>query len=291
MAILVLVLCLSSYALAQFPPGDEWPGGPPGEDDWPGSIPPGGGDNFGVTGCPRYGIFQAPDPESCSRFILCNNGLADTHNCAPGLQFNIDRGICIAREAANCDLCRFNRRPLRFFPVEGSCTRYTACFGRNRVDRECARGLYFNPATSQCDHRRNVVCTPTDYNEPTRQCPNSPEAEFFPSLQSCENYFVCASGQSSYHNCSDGLIFDITTSSCSTTGRCLLDYTPQCENNNEFLAHPYDCRHYFFCIKKKPILYTCSPGLLFDITARQCNVEEHATCATPPRDNVQVWPN
>lgn len=87
------------------------------------AIPPGGAFDPYTARCPRYGIFQSPDPESCSRFILCNNGLSDTHNCAPGLHFNIERGICILREAANCDLCRFNTRPLRFFQVEGSCTR------------------------------------------------------------------------------------------------------------------------------------------------------------------------
>lgn len=88
----------------------------------PGTVP---GDEWGGSQrtCPTYGIFQAPDPTSCSRFILCNNGDSRPHNCSEGTHFNIERGICIDRDIANCDLCRFNRQPVRFMPLEGSCTR------------------------------------------------------------------------------------------------------------------------------------------------------------------------
>lgn len=88
-----------------------------------GSIPPGQVPTGPTTACPIYGIFQAPDPTSCSRFILCNNGIGRTHNCSEGTHFNIDRGICIDRAIANCDLCRFNTEPVLFLPYEGSCTR------------------------------------------------------------------------------------------------------------------------------------------------------------------------
>lgn len=165
------------------------------------------------------------------------------------------------------------------------------CFGTNRVERECAEGFQFNSRTNQCDRPENVECTEVNPDIPTVQCPTSTPLQFLPSRQSCEEYFVCASGTPIPQTCSEGLIFDIARSRCAVTGRCLLDYKPVCPDSNvRFLPHPFDCRHYFFCNDAEPQLMSCAPGLLFDITPEQCNIDTHATCATPPRDDIEIWP-
>lgn len=169
---------------------------------------------------------------------------------------------------------------------------YVVCFGTNRVERECANGFYFNPAIRQCDRRENVQCVERNSNIPTVQCPNSNHVTFLPSTQSCEGHFICAAGTPTYDVCPDGLIFDININRCAQTGRCLLDYTPVCPGTNvKFLPHPYDCRYFFFCNTGEPQLKGCAPGLLFDIVSEQCNIDTHATCATPPRDDIEIWPN
>jgi len=297
MSIFLVVLCLTSSVFAQgskpkpnrFP--SVHPGGPLGglDIDLPPVVFP--TDPAKQPVCPEFGIFQAPDRTSCRKFILCNNGIARPHNCSEGTHFNIERGICIDREIANCDLCRFNREPVKFLPLEGSCTRYVVCFGTNRLERECANGFHFNPKTSQCDRRENVECTEENLNIPTIACPNSPNVLFVPSLHSCEGYFVCAHGSPSFHNCSEGLIFDIHTNQCGATGRCLLDYVPNCGPEISFEPHVYDCRHYFFCSNGQPVLNSCAPGLLFDIVSRQCNVDTIATCGNPPNGHQAVWPH
>jgi len=241
--------------------------------------------------CPEFGIFLVPDPTSCNRFILCNNGIATPHKCSEGSHFSIETGICIEREVANCDLCQFNREPERFLPFEGSCTRYTQCFGTNGVERECPNGFHFNASTNQCDRRENVECTERNIDVPRVSCPNSPGVEQIPSLTSCAEYFICANGSPSSHSCSDGFIFDIDTNNCAPTGRCLLDYAPLCGFDISFEPHPYHCQHYFFCTNGRPILRSCAPGLLFDTAIGQCNIDTVATCARRPNDDPIIFPN
>lgn len=91
--------------------------------DTGGSSDDGDDGDLGCPTCPEYGIFQAPDRTSCSRFIQCNNGLEAVHNCSAGMHFSIDHGICVRRDLAKCDICRFNRDPIQFWPFEGSCSR------------------------------------------------------------------------------------------------------------------------------------------------------------------------
>lgn len=169
--------------------------------------------------------------------------------------------------------------------------RYIVCFGKERVERECSSGFFFNPRIGQCDRPENVDCTPDTSHLPSIECPKNNQVEFLPSLHACKSYFVCAAGRPSLHNCTRGLIFDIETNRCTTKGRCLLDYQPECTKNAEFLPHIYDCRHYYFCINDQPVLRACAPGLLFDIASLQCNLDPLATCAAPPRPSQPIWPN
>lgn len=165
------------------------------------------------------------------------------------------------------------------------------CFGKERVERECSTGFFFNPRIGQCDRPENVDCTPDTSHLPSIECPKNNQVEFLPSLHACKSYFVCAAGRPSLHNCTRGLIFDIETNRCTTKGRCLLDYQPECTKNAAFLPHIYDCRHYYFCINNQPVLRACAPGLLFDIASLQCNLDPLATCAAPPRPSQPIWPN
>lgn len=119
LVILCLALAVCNVASLKWRPPGEGEGEGEGEGDGEGE----GEGGWGCPTCPEFGIFQAPDRTSCSRFIQCNNGQEALHNCSHGMHFSTDRGICVDRESANCDICRFNDQPIRFWPFEGSCTR------------------------------------------------------------------------------------------------------------------------------------------------------------------------
>lgn len=167
--------------------------------------------------------------------------------------------------------------------------RYIVCFGKKRVERECASGLFFNPRTSACDRPEKVDCTPDTSHLPSIECPKNNLVELYPTLHACNSYFICAGGRPSLHNCSNGLIFDIDMKRCGPPGRCLLDYVPEC-TPGEFLPHIFECRHFFYCNGETPVLSACAPGLLFDIASRQCNAEDLATCAAQPNAGRPIWP-
>lgn len=175
--------------------------------------------------------------------------------------------------------------------------RYHVCFGRSRETFKCAPGFQFNPRIRQCDHEDNVNCIENNGGE-QRLCPNTRRTTFLPSLNTCEGYLICANGgPSSFHTCAEGLQFDFQTGRCSQNAHCIHEYKPECPDDGQisFIAHIYDCRHYFICEKGEPRLDGCAPGLHFDIVARQCNKPDRATCAQAPPagsgNSRPIWPS
>lgn len=181
-----------------------------------------------------------------------------------------------------------------FFPI----FRYIVCYGTSRVERECANGFYFDAKLGMCDQRENIQCEYSSNDQdgkpssPIIGCRANDQVEFVPSLESCEEHFICVNGQSTAHNCSDGLIYNIELKRCTTTGRCLLDYEPTCGTSGTFLPHLFECRHFFYCDpdEVQPLLQACKLGELFDRSILRCVPEGEATCFDPPDKDLEEWP-
>lgn len=178
--------------------------------------------------------------------------------------------------------------------------RYIVCYGTSRVERDCADGFYFDSEVEECRQSEHVRCEYSsdgdddqDHpNYPNIECRDNDQEEFVPSLDSCEEYFVCLNGTSIPKNCSDGLIFNIDSQRCSLVGHCLHDYEPTCEASGSFLPHLYECRHFFYCDPDsvQPLLQACKLGHLFDSSQLRCVPEGEATCSEAPVESLEKWP-
>lgn len=173
--------------------------------------------------------------------------------------------------------------------------RFIVCYGTSRVERECPAGLYFDSVMGMCDQRENVVCDQdsVDGDAATIECRDNVEVEYVPSLESCEKYFICTKGTPSAHNCSDGLIYNIVKKQCTTTGRCLHDYSPTCATSGAMMPHLFDCRHFFYCDpdEVEPMLQACKLGQLFDRSQSRCVPENETVCPEPPKEELENWPS
>lgn len=183
--------------------------------------------------------------------------------------------------------------------------RYIICYGVNSAVRECPDDSHFNPRLGMCDQRESLEMENAwgrGYNtrseeivSPTIECRDDDNVEYLPSIDSCEEYFICANGTSTPHNCSDDLIYNIEVNRCTTTGRCLLDYVPTCVASGTYLPHLFECRHYFYCEsdEPEPLLQACKLGQLFDKITLRCLPENEALCVDPPNadDDLQDWPH
>lgn len=177
--------------------------------------------------------------------------------------------------------------------------RYIICYGVNSAVRECPEKSHFNPRIGMCDQREslehNTCSFPDEPISTTIECRNDGKVEFLPSIDSCEEYFVCANGTPIPKKCTVDFIYNIEANRCTTTGRCLLDYVPTCVASGTYLPHLFECRHYFYCEpdQTEPLLQACKLGELFDRNKLRCIPENEAQCVDPPSgdDGLEDWPD
>ncbi|XP_035675275.1 uncharacterized protein LOC118415011 [Branchiostoma floridae] len=122
------------------------------------------------------------DPEDCTMYYDCSNGIAYHMECPDGLYFNEETDQCDNPANVDCGARRRQapRRPTRRpvhgkktsssegFSCEGKpngdyadpedCTMYYDCSNGIAYHMECPDGLYFNEETDQCDNPANVDC-------------------------------------------------------------------------------------------------------------------------------------
>lgn len=178
--------------------------------------------------------------------------------------------------------------------------RYIICYGMSRVERQCPDGLNFDSVSRMCKQPENAKCeddSDIDDTEPSNStivCRDNDQVEFVPSLNSCEEYYICANGTATAHNCSEEnvLIYNIEKRRCTPTGRCIHDYEPICTTSGALMPHLFECRHYFYCASDqvRPILHVCRLGELFDRNTLRCAAEETVHCPSPPNDDLEEWP-
>ncbi|XP_055620286.1 chondroitin proteoglycan-2-like [Toxorhynchites rutilus septentrionalis] len=97
-----------------------------------------------------------PDLKRCNVYYSCNNGVAISMSCPSGYHYNAGRQICDRPISAGCVICP----PTGFknIPVAGACRKFIQCVQGVATERECPKGLLFDPYYGQCNLEQNVKC-------------------------------------------------------------------------------------------------------------------------------------
>ncbi|CAH1258875.1 MRC1 [Branchiostoma lanceolatum] len=100
-----------------------------------------------------------PDPEDCTKFYMCSNGIASSFSCPKGLHFDIKTSRCEWPEDATCgDGFSCEGKPDGNYADTVDCSKYYTCSNEILSHRSCPDGLYYNEETDQCDYPENVDC-------------------------------------------------------------------------------------------------------------------------------------
>lgn len=97
-----------------------------------------------------------PDPSRCNYYYFCNSGKAISISCPAGLHYNAQEKICDRPSRARCVRCP--TIGFRNMPVAGACSKFIQCFQGVATDRECPKGLLFDPHYGQCNLQHHVRC-------------------------------------------------------------------------------------------------------------------------------------
>lgn len=166
--------------------------------------------------CPPRGLHKVPHPYSCSKYILCFDGVAVERLCSPGLYWNSELFRCVRRNDSDCLLpsaCPTYNDPDDIIFIPGyNCTSYSICHNGKPVEFDCGEGFHFEPILNRCIFEEESKCEPLilpDIKEV--ECdPNNSTAYFVPhpDPRECQFYFVCIEGTSHLLKCANTLLFD-----------------------------------------------------------------------------------
>lgn len=112
--------------------------------------------------CDPNGVYNTALANSCEQYILCYNGTGSIHNCAEGLSFSPENGICIKDEFNDCidGLCPaiILDNVVLNIPSRQGCNVFYRCTNSGNTTMHCPPGLQFNSVSNRCDLISNVVC-------------------------------------------------------------------------------------------------------------------------------------
>ncbi|XP_055856474.1 chitin-binding domain protein cbd-1-like [Episyrphus balteatus] len=102
----------------------------------------------------------------CNVFFICNgkNG-GERRVCLKGYHFDLEKKSC--QYNGKHFECKNNNYPWgqlcqtageRYYPMIGNCNGFYQCDNGKLVEKECPKGLHFNPKINVCDYPTNVNC-------------------------------------------------------------------------------------------------------------------------------------
>uniref|UniRef100_A0A182JGD0 Chitin-binding type-2 domain-containing protein n=1 Tax=Anopheles atroparvus TaxID=41427 RepID=A0A182JGD0_ANOAO len=108
-----------------------------------------------VNNCPPEGIEFLPIPGVCDRYTICVGGEAFEGVCDEALYFDAELGDCNYKNESGCVVNPCIQPPpnpptLEIYPNDVDCQQYVICLNGEPIIRDCADGLFFDPAALQC---------------------------------------------------------------------------------------------------------------------------------------------
>ncbi|KAJ8878089.1 hypothetical protein PR048_022556 [Dryococelus australis] len=218
-----------------------------------------------------------PNPDSCSSYYECSNGLPYLMPCPTGEDFSPTLLVCTDPEEANC-------------------------------------GTLVTVATTSSAITIPIATGPTSSHFPQYYCPpvDGSSAYLYPNPLSCSSFYMCNGGKLQIIQCPQGLEYSVTERVClySYAAKCDLSnlptfpngpttpatcqattttfapagptpnyYCPEVDGATSYIyANPYSCSSYYMCAAGKLYQFQCPVGLEFSITERVCTFADFAKC-------------
>ncbi|CAF3628249.1 unnamed protein product [Rotaria sp. Silwood1] len=154
-----------------------------------------------------------------------------------------------------------------FFPDKRDCWLYHICVGTTHSVKACKDDLLFNPIKNECDWAMNVNCNHTSYDDTLPATTSATTTTTTRHILYPLNYKIPIK-----NNISHGSIFDYLCQSI----------------DNDYIAHPTDCKQYAYCANGIPQAKLCKKGLYWSQAEKMCVWPAQSDC---PVKNLSPVPS
>ncbi|XP_076315203.1 uncharacterized protein LOC143227818 isoform X3 [Tachypleus tridentatus] len=263
--------------------------------------------------CPEPNGFF-PHPDSCLKYLKCENWQLKIMKCPEGLGFNPNTRCCNWP-----DTCDEVKRPLIVYPAKkecpcyccaiadpNDCSKFILCVNGHALEQKCSDGLLFNPKSENCDYAKNVNCDRTC----DKDCDDKPTVPpgnhckkpsgLFPHPTKCNLFIHCSNNIPDIKECPSILHFNPRLRVCdwpwiagcgNNTNITRPDPEPEipddkvtCDCDCCFLPVKGDCAAYIRCEGGIAYHGRCRGNLLFNRDVENCDLPENVICEDKPKD-------
>ncbi|XP_011636616.1 protein obstructor-E-like [Pogonomyrmex barbatus] len=220
---------------------------------------------------------------NCSRFYICNGGVKQIQDCAPGLYFSLRWRGCVKLEISDCQTplpppppststtpspSRECEKDGQLLPHECNCTVYYQCVSGLKARRECPPGEGFNKYRRICEvggceatTTQEPTTLPTTTSTNSRICE---EGTLSPHECQCDKYYECINGQKALRECGKGRHFDKEKLTCVDGEHCGI-----CKDKDR-KKHECNCNQFYECQGDVWYVRTCEKNEQYDESEKKC---------------------
>lgn len=149
------------------------------------------------------------DPEDCSKYYRCANGVLSSYSCQDGLYFDSNLKVCNWPSLVQCKYSK----PAGCDPsidltqAPNDCSKFYRCVNGVLSVLSCPSGYLFDTNAKACNPSSQVTSC---YSSPS--CSSS--IDLTPVPGDCSQFYRCVNNVQSILNCPYGYLFDRTAKTC-----------------------------------------------------------------------------
>ncbi|XP_017841761.2 low-density lipoprotein receptor-related protein 2 [Drosophila busckii] len=212
--------------------------------------------------------YQMADPDDCTSYYICNNGLANEMSCRASERYDAGSSACVVDVTGVClNPCSCGTG-IAAHPI---CNKYYQCTDGTPQVVECPAGQGFDATAEACSAK--VTCA-------ANQCATAPDGQTFPVAGDDNAYYVCLDNEAGIRLCPVNSIYDDVLGICLAQPALCSCNQNLCNNANINMPYPSldnDNTTYCLCQSDGAYLKNCPTGYSFD--------EEEGICTfTTPCD-------
>ncbi|XP_078046537.1 putative chitinase 10 [Augochlora pura] len=220
------------------------------------------------------------DPVNCGNYFRCVLGELKREQCAPGLHWDANRGICDWPATAKCQ------------STPDSSTQKSTWATSATITASTHRPTTSFWSTAKASTHRTTTWKPTASEIPNGISEKACEhGQYYPYPNSCTNFLVCVNGNLISQQCGPGLNWNNKRSMCDwafknpciekpAKNAALVSANAKSSPcvPGSYTSVPGDCESYRACLWGRHETFHCAPGLHFNKNTRICDWPSRANC-------------